>query len=88
MIGRTKNNIIPILQEIQQRISKGNYLHNTTNLKILYRTAKNIVYALWPVFLIFYMIHNLLAYKMNIDILLLTETFNKTKLIAEEYYNG
>ena len=34
------------------------------------------------------MIHNLLAYKMNIDILLLTETFNKTKLIAEEYYNG
>ena len=72
MNGRRKNNIITILQK---NINPTNeYQKETINtiqsISKCYRTAKNMVYALWSVFSTFYTIHNLMAYKMNIDILL------------------
>ncbi len=72
MNGRRKNNIITILQKNinptneyqKEQLTQYNQSQNG------YRTAKNMVYALWSVFSTFYTIHNLMAYKMNIDILL------------------
>jgi len=89
MIGRRKNNIIAILQE---NINPTNeYQKETINtiqsISKYYIELQKILFMLFGQYSTFYTIHNLLDYKMNIDILLFDRNIYKSILITEEYYN-